>query len=113
MRGRNTRRYIENNNFKRQTQALAILPIGIVILGAALFQVDISITNPLNQVYETVQAALVLFTALAYVLIIFGTVAIFTHTELVTGRDMVDKIMTPLVLEILFAILLFFIGTKT
>ena len=45
MRNRRSRRELENNNFKRQAQAVTILTIATVILGGALFQVDISINN--------------------------------------------------------------------
>ena len=50
MRGRQSRRDIENANFKRQAEALTVLTIGTVILGGALFQVDVSNNNLLPRV---------------------------------------------------------------
>ena len=112
---RRSRRDIENNNFKRQAQALTILTIATVILGGALFQVDISVNNLFSttQLQEVFQAAFVLLTALLYLVVIIGVADTLTQTTLLNGKDIVDKVINPMLLQLLSAIFVFFIGLLT
>ena len=68
------RRDIGAANFQRQSQALTILTIGTVILGGALFQVDVSLDNLVSdeQWAASAQVAFVLLAGLTYVALISG-----------------------------------------
>ena len=103
MRGPRSRRNIENANFQRQTQAISILAIGTVIMGGALFQVDISLDNLLttSQLLARIQASLVLSTGMFYALAVIGTTNILTQTLPLTGHHVKQHLMKPLLMEIL------------
>ena len=110
MRSRETRRDIKVANARRQTQALTILTIGTVILGAILFEVDISIHTLLSTepTWERLKACLVLITVSVYIFIIIGTAEILLETTPTTGQHVVSKIITPLIVEVLFTTMIFF-----
>ena len=114
MKSRSQRkRDIEAANFQRQSQALTILTVGTVILGGALFQVDVSLDNLVSdeQWAASAQIALVLLAGLAYIYLIYGVRGILTQTANVEGRDLTDKLVNPLLFEVAFAIGVFVSGT--
>ena len=112
MRGRQSRRDVENANFKRQAQALTILTIGTVIIGGALFQAGLSIKAgpPEAQWLLKGQVALILVAAIAYLFLLFGTNDVLNQTTAIQGSDITYKLMNPLAIEIFAAIIAFYIG---
>ena len=114
-RRRQRRRRVEAANFQRQAQALTILTIGTVILGGALFQVDVSLdldsflSN--GQIPARVQSTAVLITGLVYVALVSGVIDILQQTAPVKGSDITSKVVHPLLFEVAFAIGGFVIGT--
>ena len=107
-----SRRDIENANFKRQAQALIILTIGTAVLGAALFQTDISIYELFStaQAPERIQAAAVLITTICWMIILSGTINLLTTTRRITSKEVAHKTAYPLLWELLSAAGVFFTG---
>ena len=113
MRSRQSRRDIRTDNFKRQAQALTILTIGTVILGAALFQADITLPDlsATDQLANRFSISFMLVAVAAYIGLSFGTMDILAQTTPITGNDINSKMMNHLLLEAITAILSFLAGT--
>ena len=54
-----------------------------------------------------------MFTALAYLVLLFGTSEILAYTKMIQPKDLIDKTVNPLIYELGLATIVFFVGIFT
>ena len=94
------------SNFQRQSQALTILTIATVIIGVVVFQADIPFKelSPKEGIVARIKVSLLLCAVLTYVWVVGGTGVILKQVSPITGADVVQRIINPLLLEIGFSV---------